>query len=702
MDKNIIEKRKQIAEQRALLNTVAIQLKKEFLGLDTIIDRVLENVSSWLHFPEIQDRPIIINLWGLTGTGKTSLVKRLIQLLGFDHLYYNFDMAESNDKYFDFQDKLDDIYDNCNGMPFVIGLDEFQHARTINENGEEIDKSSIRDVWKLLDSGKLEIIRFDYYLKYLMKIIKKLELAVSGGVEVQDGIVTNNEDVFRKIFENDHNLQNGEDGDDDDDDDEKKPNNKTIRKEKEGLPFISKKVLEDYVINLLPSTSDLILLSDLQNKMLSMNEEATIDFLIDLMKNATKPKLVDCSKSLVFIMGNLDEVYNMNKDFNPDISANEFYEESLLITMPQVKNALLTRFRSEQIARLGNTHIIYPALNENAFYGVLRLELDKIRERIHNLYHIDLVFDTSLEEFVYTEGVIPTQGTRPLFTTIQQIVRSRLGLLINEFYTNAYTATKVVVSISKIEDKENASMNMDFFKEKDKIHTFNQKIGMDLGKLRQEKRDDVQAIVAVHESGHIVLSCVLTNTVPQSAFSVTADSNSSGFTFSKKSWKYMSRKDIINQLAVYMGGYLAEKLIFGEENVTLGASSDLSMATQLAVESFYNCGMGGYLAFFGNPNISTTQSVIYDESSLDNKESLNSRVLHFLQEASVLAEQTLQKQMKFLLVLSDYLSDNRFVNEEQIKNMLSEYGTDYDLAKLVNKDNSDSLFYRNHLKAKIK
>lgn len=172
MDNNIIEKRQQIEEERLLLQEVSVQLKKEFLGLDSIIDRVLENVSSWLHFPEIQDRPIIINLWGLTGTGKTSLVKRLIELLGFDHLYYNFDMAESNDKYFDFQDKLDDIFDNCNGKPFVIGLDEFQHARTINENGDEVDKSSIRDVWRLLDSGKLEIIRFDYYLKYILKIIK--------------------------------------------------------------------------------------------------------------------------------------------------------------------------------------------------------------------------------------------------------------------------------------------------------------------------------------------------------------------------------------------------------------------------------------------------------------------------------------------------------------------------------------------------
>lgn len=685
MNTEIIQKKKQIEEQRQLLQNVKVQLKKEFIGLDDIIDRILDNISSWLHFPEIQERPIIINLWGLTGTGKTSLVKRIVQLIGYDHLYYNFDMAESQDKYFDIQDKLDDIFDNCNGKSFIIGLDEFQHARTINENGEEIEKASIKDVWKLLDSGRLEIIRFDYYIKNLFKTIKKLDMALAGGVEVVNGIVTEGSDVFRRIFDNDINLE------DDSEDDEKSKE----------LLFVSKKVLQDYVMNIIPADSEFVLLQDLQDKMKTLDGEQTIDFLLELGKEITKPKLVDCSKSLIFVMGNLDEVYNMNKDFNPDISADEFYEESLKITMPQVKNALLARFRSEQIARLGNTHLIYPALSEKAFYGILNLELEKIRKKVITLYGLNLVFEDSLAEFIYSEGVIPTQGTRPLFTTVQQIVRSQLGTIISEFYNQATEATNVHIGIVELgNDVSEVLMQLEFYQEKEKIHAIDIRIPMDLGKLRQEKQDDVQALVAVHESGHIVLSCILSNTLPQSAFSVTADSTSSGFTFSKKSWKYMSKKQIVNELAVYLGGYMAEKLIFGADNVTMGASSDLESATELAIRSLYNCGMGDYLAFFANPAISSVQTIIYDDVPLNEKISPNTQALYLLKEAEILAEETLKKQLNFLLALSDHLSDYRSINQEQIKSLLDKYGVDYDLSNLINKENSDKLFYRNHLKAK--
>lgn len=87
-------------------------------------------INSWFLFPEMQDRPVIINLWGLTGIGKTSLIKRLVELLNFSEHYFRFDLGE------------------------------FQLARTINEEQEEIDRASIRSIWDLLDSGKFAIVDF--------------------------------------------------------------------------------------------------------------------------------------------------------------------------------------------------------------------------------------------------------------------------------------------------------------------------------------------------------------------------------------------------------------------------------------------------------------------------------------------------------------------------------------------------------------
>lgn len=665
---NIEQYKKHLLDKKAILDNAVFQLKKEFIGIDNVIDQIAAAITSWFFFPEMQDRPVIINLWGLTGIGKTSVIKRLSELLDYNEHYFRFDLGECTGRYFDIQDSFKDIYTNCDGTPFIIGLDEFQLARTINEEQEEIDRASIRSVWDLLDSGKFDIINFEYNMSWFNKMIKKLDIALYKGVEVREGIVRTNASTYYEAIgsENDQ----GE--------------------KKEKIYFISDRDL-DIIFNMVDHL--FLSQSELREKLNEMDGDQTIDYLIYLYKESLKPKTVDCTKALIFVMGNLDEVYTMSRDFNPDMSADEFHRQSTEITITEVKKALLNRFRSEQIARLGNNHIIYPAFDEKSFYGIIRLELDKVKKKVDETYNIRMEFDEKIERLIYEEGVYPTQGTRPLFTTVHQIINTRLGKILNEIYLNGYTANKLLFSINeKASIKENVALKITFMKDSKTIHHIIDQQPLVLGKLRQEKQNDEQAIIAVHESGHAILSSVLMKTIPDVIFSVTADSTSNGFVLSRPEWNYISKKEIINRLAVLLGGLVAERIIFGEENVTIGSSSDLNKATQLATYVLYACGMGEIKATFGNENINSTPSVIFDNSS----ETVNKEAKDLLIQAEKLAEQTLLKQNKLLIKMANHLSDKRTIGKEQVKEFITKYAVDFNINEII--EDAEHLFYRQHLK----
>ena len=68
--------RVQMHERQQNLQAIAAQLKTELIGIDDVIDRVIGAVRAWYVMPQLITRPVIVCLWGLTGTGKTQLTRR--------------------------------------------------------------------------------------------------------------------------------------------------------------------------------------------------------------------------------------------------------------------------------------------------------------------------------------------------------------------------------------------------------------------------------------------------------------------------------------------------------------------------------------------------------------------------------------------------------------------------------------------------
>jgi len=133
-NKDLLQKQKQLKKTEA-------QLKKEFFGIDSVIEKLIRQIKSWYLFPELQKRPLVINLWGMTGTGKSSLLRRLSQLIDFEKSFFPFDM--NNEDHFDIVNSLENLDENKSGEACLILFDEFQHLRSLDDKGSYL----LNSIW---------------------------------------------------------------------------------------------------------------------------------------------------------------------------------------------------------------------------------------------------------------------------------------------------------------------------------------------------------------------------------------------------------------------------------------------------------------------------------------------------------------------------------------------------------------------------
>jgi cell division protease FtsH len=147
--------RSHISERSAQLRNIVAELKTELFGIDDVIDRVMDTIRAWYVLPEIINRPVIVNLWGLTGTGKTQLIRSLSKKLGFYDRLIEVQMdGYSNGGGTSIGSMLSDSA-VTEGTPGILVLDEFQRIRTIDRDGRERKVEYYMDVWDLLSDGKL-------------------------------------------------------------------------------------------------------------------------------------------------------------------------------------------------------------------------------------------------------------------------------------------------------------------------------------------------------------------------------------------------------------------------------------------------------------------------------------------------------------------------------------------------------------------
>jgi len=104
-------------------------------------------------------------------------------------------------------------------------------------------------------------------------------------------------------------------------------------------------------------------------------------------------------------------------------------------------------------------------------------------------------------------------------------------------------------------------------------------------------------ITAYHEAGHALIAHFLPNADPVRKVSIVARGRAGGYTLKMptEDKHYHAREEFMDDLAVALGGFVAEEMIFGKGALSTGPSSDLRQATQLAREMVTQYGMSELL-----------------------------------------------------------------------------------------------------------
>ncbi|MBN2746574.1 MAG: hypothetical protein JXR34_07585 [Bacteroidales bacterium] len=649
-----------IERKQRILDYAKQIVKSEFFGIDQVIEQIFDAYSNWYLFNDFQDFPTVINLWGMTGVGKTSVVKRIVQLTGMEKQFKVFESKEkfrySNSIYNEDGDRFVETE-----LPYVFLFDEFQKWRTKDEKGIEDnnDEGTNSTFWSLIDTGEIYLGIQAYRIFTLKTLIVELEYLVSNGVRVKNGIVVEQVELFRE---------------------------KMIRYYQNERP--PRFIPENEVLDLVELYKDVIKNPILMVDMLmSMNERETLQFLHKIITYSRKPKRIDLSKSVFFIVGNIDEAYQINKDLNPDMSADEFFDYTQRITIYNIKKALLDRFRSEQISRMGNIIINYPSLNSAAYKSIINKELNLLSEKVAKKLKVNLVYSQKFKELIYLEGVFPTQGARPVLSTINYLAKSNLNKIISKVLRSKTHITKIVV------DYENENLIVNYFSGETSIMIENQSVDLKVENVRRPARDDMQAIVAVHESGHAVLAGVLLRILPNFIVSTPAANDIQGFTNYNQILPYTSKLLFHARTAVFLGGLMAERLVFGDNYITDGSESDILKATNFVSDLVKQSG------FHTSPIAIQVEDHRVNDFYFDESGEMNRTIREIIDKAAQLAMNTLSDNYELLLRMADLLSEKSRVDKNELRQLFENYYKNYRPDFFI--ENPSNLYYRFALKEKI-
>jgi cell division protease FtsH len=197
-----------------------------------------------------------------------------------------------------------------------------------------------------------------------------------------------------------------------------------------------------------------------------------------------------------------------------------------------------------------------------------------------------------------------------------------------------------------------------------------------LEKKRRLMSKKEKEIVAFHESGHAIIASLLPNADPVRRISIVPRGISAlGYTLQlpTEDRYLMTRTELLDRLAVLLGGRVAEEIVFGE--ISTGAHNDLQRATDIATSMVKEFGMSeklGYVTFEKEKQPLFLPSSLFPtrEYSEDTAKQIDEEVKKIVDETYLRVKEILTREKDKLEELARLLLEKEVVEEADLKKIL--------------------------------
>jgi len=184
-------------------------------------------------------------------------------------------------------------------------------------------------------------------------------------------------------------------------------------------------------------------------------------------------------------------------------------------------------------------------------------------------------------------------------------------------------------------------------------------------------------ITAYHEAGHAIVASVLPYADPVHKVSIIARGNSGGYTLKLplEERRLQSKKEFIDDIAMSLGGYVAEQMIFGD--ITTGPSSDLQIATNLARAMVTRWGMSeviGPIALVDSGGRPQFGEIAEREFSETVSTKVDGEVSRIINDGLKTAEKVLAEHKKAFTAIALKLIEVETLEQEEYEKILTAHG----------------------------